>query len=185
MKIVNYEEKEMIPLTKQERSLLKIKKLATYAKKSFVWIKMIKIKLIEKRLKIIVITQENLDELLIANATCINYKVPKDIPIKINNASYNTHFIINQLAEEFNDEHDCIGDNMEKHITFSVPITKECDDVKTITRKLRFIDSFRFMSTSLSELADNMSGNFNSIECKSFTENNRGEKCKKNNRRIN
>ena len=170
MKIVNYEEKEMIPLTKEDRSLLKIKKLATYAKKSFVWIKMIKIKLIEKRLKIIVITQENLDELLIANATYINYKVPKDIPIKINNASYNTHFIINQLAEEFNGEHDCIGDNMEKHITFSVPITKECDDVKTITRKLRFIDSFRFMSTSLSELVDNMSGIFNSIECKSCIE---------------
>ena len=34
------------------------------------------------------------------------------------------------------------------------------------------------MSTSLSELVDNMSGNFNSIECKSCTENNRCEKCK-------
>ena len=35
------------------------------------------------------------------------------------------------------------------------------------------------MSTSLSELVDNMSGNFNSIECKSCTENNRCEQCKK------
>ena len=34
------------------------------------------------------------------------------------------------------------------------------------------------MSTSLSELADNMSGNFNSIECKSCTENNRCEEYK-------
>ena len=68
---------------------------------------------------------------------------------------------------------------MEKYITFSVPIKKECDGGKTITRKLRFIDSFRFMSTSLSELVDNMSGNFNSIECKSCTENNRCEECKK------
>ena len=41
---------------------------------------------------------------------------------------------------------------MEKYITFSVPIKKECDGGKTITRKLRLIDSFRFMSTSLSEL---------------------------------
>ena len=32
---------------------------------------------------------------------------------------------------------------------------------------IRFIDSFRFMSTFLSELVDNMSGIFNSIECKS------------------
>ena len=68
---------------------------------------------------------------------------------------------------------------MEKYITFSAPIKKKCDDGKTITYKLRFIDSFRFMATSLSELVDNMAGNFNSIECKSFTENNRSEECKK------
>ena len=36
----------------------------------------------------------------------------------------------------------------------------------TITYKLKFIDSFRFMPTSLSKLIDNTSGIFNSIECK-------------------
>ena len=47
-------------------------------------------------------------------------------------------------------------------------------------RKLRrLIDSFRFMSTSLSELVDDMSGKFNSIECKSCAANNRCEECKK------
>ena len=68
---------------------------------------------------------------------------------------------------------------MKKYITFSVTIKKKCDDSKTITYKLRFIDSFRFMPTSLSQLVDNMSGNFNSIECKSCAENNRCEECKK------
>ena len=38
---------------------------------------------------------------------------------------------------------------MEKYITFSVPFKKKCDDGKTITRKLRFFDSFRFMSASI------------------------------------
>ena len=68
---------------------------------------------------------------------------------------------------------------MEKYMTFSVPIKKKCDDSKTITYKLRIIDSFRFMATLLSKLVDNMSGNFNSIECKSCMENNRCEECKK------
>ena len=57
---------------------------------------------------------------------------------------------------------------MKKYVTVSVPIKKACDNGKTITHKLKFIDSFRFMSTSLSELVDNMSGIFNSIECKSY-----------------
>ena len=59
---------------------------------------------------------------------------------------------------------------MVKYITFSAPIKKKCDDGKTITRKLRFINSFRFMSASLPNLADNMSGIFNSMECKSCVE---------------
>ena len=46
---------------------------------------------------------------------------------------------------------------MEKYITFSVPIKKECNNGKIISYKLKFIDSFRFMSTSLSSLVDNLS----------------------------
>ena len=43
----------------------------------------------------------------------------------------------------------------------------------------RFIDSYRFMPTSLSELIDNTSGNVNGTECKSSRENNRCEECEK------
>ena len=96
--------------------------------------------------------------------------MPKEISIIIHNASYDTHFILNQLAIEFKGELNCIGDNMEKYITFSVPIKKECDNNKTITCKLEFVDSFRFMSDSLSKLVDITSGIFNSIECKSCIE---------------
>ena len=55
---------------------------------------------------------------------------------------------------------------MEKYITFSAPIKKKRDDGKTITKRLRFINSFRFMTASLSDLVDNMSGSFISKKCK-------------------
>ena len=130
---------------------------------------MMKIIKIKERLKIIVSIQGKFRRAAYRKCN-LNYKFPKDIPIIIYNASYDTHLIIDQLAEKCKGELNCIGENMEKYITFSVPIKKECDGGKTITRKLRFIDNFRFMSTSLSELADNMSGIFNSIECKSCIE---------------
>ena len=40
---------------------------------------------------------------------------------------------------------------------FSIAIKKELEDGKRITYKLKFIDSFRYMSTSLSSLVDNLS----------------------------
>ena len=58
---------------------------------------------------------------------------------------------------------------MENYITFSVPIKKEPNSGKTVTYKVKFIDRFRFMSTSLSELVDNTSG-IQSKECKSCVE---------------
>ena len=100
----------------------------------------------------------------------LKYKVPNNIPVVIHNASYDTHFIINQLAKKFKGELDCIGENMEKYITFSAQINKNCDDGKTISYELRFIDSFRFMPASLSVLVDNFSGIFYSMECKSCME---------------
>ena len=48
-----------------------------------------------------------------------------------------------------------------KYITFSVQIKKELDNGKTITYKLEFIDSFRFMQTTLSKLVDNLSEIYN------------------------
>ena len=106
-----------------------------------------------------------------AHSICnLNYKVPKEIPIVIHNAVYDTHFIIKQLAEDFDDgEFDCKGENKEKYITFSVPIEKRLDNGEKIIYKLKFIDSFRFMPTSSSCLVDNLS-EINKIECKTCTD---------------
>ena len=62
---------------------------------------------------------------------------------------------------------------MENYITFSVPIKKELNNGKTVTCELKFVDSLRFMSTSLSELVDNTSEIFRRAECKSCIENNK------------
>ena len=80
-----------------------------------------------------------------AHSECnLRYKVPKEIPVVFHRGStYDYHFIIKQLAEEFEGEFECLGENTEKYITFSVPLKKE-DDGK-ITYKLKFIDSYRFM----------------------------------------
>ena len=52
----------------------------------------------------------------------LRYKIPKEIPVVFHNVStYDYHFIIKESAEEF----ECLGENTEKYITFSVPIKKE------------------------------------------------------------
>ena len=78
----------------------------------------------------------------------LKYKTPKKIPVVFDNGfTYDYHFIIKLLANKFQDQFECLGENPEKYITFSIPIKKEHDNGKTITYKLKFIDSFRFMST--------------------------------------
>ena len=67
IKIINFEEKEMKPLTDSDISFMKSKKYVIYVKKSFIMVKMKKINLnYIKKLGISVIIQENLEELLIA-----------------------------------------------------------------------------------------------------------------------
>ena len=95
------------------------------------------------------------------NICNLRQKTSKEIPIVFHNGStYDYHFVINQLAKELKDQLKCLGENKGKYITFSVPIKRKLDNGKTITYKLKFIDSFRFMSTSLSSLVDNLSENF-------------------------
>ena len=49
-----------------------------------------------------------------AHSACnLNYNFQKEIPIIIYNASYDTHFILNQLVIEIKGEPNCIWDNME------------------------------------------------------------------------
>ena len=103
-----------------------------------------------------------------AHNTCnLRYKIPKNIPVIFHNGStYDYHFIIKDLASESEGNFECLGENTEKYITFSVPIKKRIENKNMdITYKIKFIDSFRFMATSLSKLVDNLTEGVHNDKC--------------------
>ena len=113
----------------------------------------------------------------------LKYAVPKKNPIVFHNGSnYDYHFIIKELAQEFQKQFTCLGENTEKYITFTVPIEKEVTRIdkngeeiaKNISYILHFIDRARFMASSLSNLDNNLSEGLHRVKCK-FEHND--EKC--------
>ena len=108
------------------------------------------------------------------NICNLKYKTPQKITVVFHNGStYDYHFIIKELAKEFEGLFECLGENLEKYLTFSVPIKKELDNGKKSTYKIKLIDSFRCMSSSLSNLVDNHSDGLHNIkctDCKSYLE---------------
>ena len=153
MKIIDYEKKEIIPLTDEENKSYEKQKVCYMCKKGF------SSKDNKKYHKVRYHCHYTEKFREAAHSICnLRYKRPKEIPTLFHNGStYDYHFIINKLAREFDDQLECIGENTEKYITFSVPISKELDNRKTILCKLKFTESFRFMSTSISILDDNLS----------------------------
>ena len=126
---------------------MKIKKFATYVEKNFVLIKIIKN--LKKMQKVRDHCHDTGKYRAAAHSNCnLSYKIPREIHVVFHNGSnYHYHFIIKQLVREFKGNFDCLEENTEKYITFSVAI-----------KKIKFIDSCRFMQDSLSNLVDNLSG---------------------------
>ena len=96
-----------------------------------------------------------------SNICNLKYSVPKEIIIVFHNGSnYHYHFSIKELANELEKEVTCLGENTEKYITFSVAIGRHVKRVdkkrneitKTISYRLQYFDSARFMASSLSNL---------------------------------
>ena len=148
-KIIDFKKKTMIPLTKEEEDNHNKENTCYICKKDF-----------------------NNDKVRdhchftgkyrgAAHNTCnLRYRIPKNIPVIFHNGStYDYHFIIKGNFE-------CLGENTEKYITFSVPIKKKIDNKNIdINYKIKFIDSFRFMATSLSKLVDNLTDNIHNNKC--------------------
>ena len=167
IKIINYEKKDMIRLTNKEKKSQEKQRICYICKKEFCTNKNN-----EKEFKLYHEVRDHCHYTRkyrgAAHSICnLCYKIPKETPVVFHDDStYDYHFIIRQLVKEFKGNFDCLGENTEKYITFSVPIKKELDNGKTITYKLKFIDSCRFLITSLSSLVYNLS-EINKKECKS------------------
>lgn len=81
------------------------------------------------------------------NSCNLNFKLPRFIPVILHNLSgYDAHFI-NPELERDNGSIDVLATSMEKFIRFSKKVGKI---------KLRFLDSFRFMPSSLMKLTENL-----------------------------
>ena len=90
------------------------------------------------------------------NICNLRYKTRKEILVVFHNGSTcDYHFIGKELVKESEGQLECLGENTEKYITFLVPINKTGNG-KTITYKIRFIDSIKSMSSSLSNLVSNL-----------------------------
>ncbi|PFX30928.1 Schlafen family member 5 [Stylophora pistillata] len=96
------------------------------------------------------------------NSCNLKYQRPKFTPVVLPNlANYDAHLFVRNLGVS-EGEIDCIPNNEEKYISFTKHVVvdkffnkKEEKDVE-VKRELRFIDSFKFMASSLDELVKNL-----------------------------
>ena len=164
MKIINFKKKKMKLLTKEQQESYENAKICYICKEKFEnkYLKdkkycKVRSLSIHRRIKNIVYLKKN-----------------------HNGSNYDYHFVIKELAEEFKKQFTCLGENTEKYITFTVPIEKEVTRInkneeevtKNISYILQFIDSTRFMESSLSNFVNNISEGIHRIKYK-FGHNNK------------
>ena len=138
-KIINYEKKKMISLTMEEKVHYNKQKVCYICKKEFD-------NNDKKQQKVRDHCHYTGKYRGAAHNICnLRYKVPKEIPVVFHNGStYHYHFIIKE----------------------SVPIKKKIGNKDLeITYKVKFIDNYRFMSSSLSKLVDNLSEGIHNNKC--------------------
>ena len=107
------------------------------------------------------------------NLRCV---IPQEVSIYMHDGSnYYSHLIIKYLVGKFeNSDFSCLGGNTEKYIRLSVLVDKNMkstnkktkeESKKTIKYQMKFIDSCGCMSTSLSNLTDNLSEKLHKKMC--------------------
>ena len=101
--------------------------------------------------------------------------MPNEIPKVFHSGSnYDYRFIVKELTHEFEKQFECLGENIDKCKTFFIPIEKKVtkidqddnESVVTISNKIIFIDSARYVPSSLPNLVDNLAKGIRKIKCK-------------------
>ena len=122
MKILNQGKKEMIPLTNEENEYYEMQKSLLHMLKKLILLKMMK-----KEQNIHKGNHKGRDHCHYtgkfggaAHSICnLRYKISKTFLVVFHNGStYDYHFIIKQLAKEFDGQLKCLRENTDKHITF-------------------------------------------------------------------
>ena len=123
-----YEKKEIIPLTDEENKSCKKQKACYICKKGFSTDDDNK-----KYHKVRDHCHYTGKYRGAAHSICnLRYKTSKEIPIVFHNGStYDYNFIIKELAKEFEDQLERLGENTEKYITFSVLVKKQLNNGKS------------------------------------------------------
>ena len=115
-KIINYEKKTRIPLIKKEEKNQNKQKVCYICKKNFNTDDSDK-----KHHKVKDHCHHMGKYRGAAHNICnLRSRIPKEIPVVFHNGlTYDYHFIIKELAKEFDGNFQCLGENTEKYITFS------------------------------------------------------------------
>ena len=97
-----------------------------------------------------------------AHEVCnLKYMIPKFFPVVFHNLSgYDCHLFIKTLGNSKGDI-SCIPNNEENYIAFTKQVivdkfVNEEEKEVNVKRELRFIDSLRFMASSLDKLSSNL-----------------------------
>ena len=165
-RIINFEMKPMTPITDKEEESHENQQLCHICEKEFCTDKDN-----ENEYKLLRKVRDHCHYIRkyrgAAHSICnLRYKIIKEILVLLHNGSaYDYDFIMKYLARKLDGYFECLEENTEKYITFTVPIKKVIIDEndkeskpKEIKYRIKFIDSYRFMPYSLSNLVDNLSG---------------------------